>query len=275
MNPYFETVIFAIIMGSSGAFFKYLNLSPFVFTFFRVAIPTIILLSFFMYKKERLFNNNFKVMNTLSLLHTLKIFLYFLGMSMTTIGNAVVLFYTWPIFTSILSHFHLKERFSKEEVMYIALAFLGVVVVHFSKMSFDGYTPLSLVFLISSALVFAYTVVRFKGESGKNSSYKLLFYQNFSGAIVFLPIFFLNVPTPSQIAVGSIYGLLAGFVGYFLFFSALKKIKASTVSNISNLEIISAVLFGVLLFGEDLTLNFLIGAGLIIFSAIQIRRKNK
>ncbi|MCK5062697.1 MAG: EamA family transporter, partial [Candidatus Aenigmarchaeota archaeon] len=64
-----------------------------------------------------------------------------------------------------------------------------------------------------------------------------------------------------------------GIVGFILFFSALKKINASTASHLTYVEVISAAIFGIVLFGELLTWNVLLGGILIIASTYFLKRE--
>ena len=56
MNPYLEVILAAVIWGSSGVFVKLINLNPFVISFFRTAIPMLVLSVYFIIIQ----NNPFK-----------------------------------------------------------------------------------------------------------------------------------------------------------------------------------------------------------------------
>lgn len=50
-NPYLEVILASLIWSSTGVFVKYLNLAPVMMSFFRLAIPALVLLIFFNIKK--------------------------------------------------------------------------------------------------------------------------------------------------------------------------------------------------------------------------------
>ena len=141
--------------------------------------------------------------------------------------------------------------------------------INFANKDFLGMSAMLL-----SAIIYSSTIVIFKKESNNYSKFETIFYQNLVGAIIFLPFIFINQPFPTvpQISVALIYAILIGLIGFGLFFSALKQIKASTASFLSYTEVISAILFGTILFNEVLTWNIIVGGLLIISSTILIRK---
>ena len=130
--------------------------------------------------------------------------------------------------------------------------------------------------MLLSAVIYALTVIIFKKESEKYSKYEIIFYQNIIGSIIFIPFIFINKPLPTlfQTSVGLVYGALIGLVGFIFFFSALKKIKASTVSFLSYFEVVSAIILSVIFFQEVLTWNMGVGGLLIILATTLIKKEN-
>ena len=80
------------------------------------------------------------------------------------------------------------------------------------------------------------------------------------------------MPTLVQTGIGIGYGAVIGLLGFLFFFSALKKINASTASHLAYFEVVGAVLFGVILFHETLTWNVVVG-GLLIICSIAFLKK--
>ena len=276
INPYLEVILAAIIWGSTGAFVKYLSLPPTTITFFRLAIPTIILGAFFLIKKTKVFHSKDKLMFLASSLNAIRMFFYFVGFTFTSIGNAVIILFTWPIFATILSVLFLKEKISKKNIILLATAFLGIMLTYLNKeISFANKDFIGMSSMLLSAIIYSSTIVIFKKESNNYSKFELIFYQNLIGAIIFLPFIFLNQPFPTipQISIATVYAILIGLIGVGLFFSALKQIKASTVSLLAYVEVISGILFGIILFNEVLTWNVVVGGLLISSSVILLSKK--
>jgi len=278
LNPYIEVVVAAVIWGSAGVFVKYLNLPAPTLTFFRLAVPAIILWAFFAYQKKPLFKGDNRLILFGSLLNVAKTFFYFLGFTLTSVGNAIIVYFTWPVFTAFLGAVVLKEKISKRNIYLFALAFAGIVFIFMNKkFSFSDYDFIGMAAMMASALATAAFMVIFKKVTVEYSKYEMIFYQNIVGAFLFLPFLFMGSPLPnlSQLAVVIIYSILIGIVGFVFYFSALKKIKVSTASFLSYFEPISAVLFGVILLGETISWNMAAGGSLIIISAMMLKRKRR
>ena len=277
LNPYLEAIIAGIIWGSSGIFVKYLNLPPTTVTFFRLAIPTLILLLFFIFKKIKLFHGNNKLILIASTLNAGRVYLYTVGFTFASIGNAIIILYTWPIFTTIFSILFLKEKVPKRTFFLLFIAFVGTALIYLNKeFSFSDKNFIGITAMLFSALIYAFTVIIFKKESGKYSKYETIFYQNVIGSIIFIPFILINKPLPTlpQTSIGIVYGALIGLVGFVFFFSALKKIKASTVSFLSYTEVVSAIILAVIFFQETLTWNMIVGGLLIILATTLIKKEN-
>jgi drug/metabolite transporter (DMT)-like permease len=276
LNPYLEVIIAAIIGGTNGVFIKLLNLPPTTISFFRLAIPVIGLFIYFKIKKIKLFDiENKKLLLLVSFVFGIKTMLMVLGLQLTPLSTAIIVLYTWPIFTTIFSSIILKEKIAARNIYLLALAFIGIIFIFFNQtVSFANLEFLGLFLMLLTAALHALVVVFFKQELGRSSKYKTIFYQNFLGFFMFLPFIFINQPYPTlmQTGFGVTYGLLIGLILYIFFFSALKNIKASTASHLMYIEVISAVLFGVIIFKDVLTWNSLVGGVLIIASAYFLKK---
>lgn len=275
LNPYFEVILAAIIWGSTGFFVKTLDLPPTTMAFFRLAVPTLLLFIFFSFTKVKLFEGNNKMMLIASSLNAVRMFLYFVGFTFTTIGNAVILLYTKPIFVVLLSLFFLKEKIPARNYFYLILSFVGTAFVLMgNEFSIQNEDSIGMVAMLFSALIVAIATTIYKKESDKYSKFEMVFYQNLVGAFVFIPFIFINIPVPNiqQVSIASVYAILIGIVGFGLFFSAIKRIKLSTASILSYVEVVSGVLFGIIFFNEILTWNIVIGGTLIVTSSILLKK---
>jgi len=277
LNPYLEAIVAAVIWGSSGIFIKYIDLPPTTVTFFRLAVPTLILFIFLTVKKIKLFHGNNKLILLASTLNAGRIFLYTVGFTFASIGNAVIILYTWPIFVTVFSMLFLKEQVKKRTFLLLFIALIGTIFIYLNKeFSFSDNNFIGITAMFISAAIYALTVIIFKKESEKYSKYETIFYQNLIGSIILIPFIFINKPLPSlpQTSLGILYGILIGIIGFLFFFSALKKIKASTVSFLSYIEVPSAIILSIIFFQESLTWNMVVGGLLIILATILIKKEN-
>ncbi len=210
-----------------------------------------------------------------SLLNALRLYLYILAFVLTTLANATILFYTWPIFAAILGHYFLKERIIPYHIILIFVSFGGLVIA-FSDRSFSFLDQdlLGMVSSLIAAVFYATTVIIFKSKVLQFGPVEMIFYQNLIGGIIFLPFFIIALPsiTGADLGYGATYAIVIGMIVFYLFFFGLKHMKAYVASAIMYLEVVSAVILGYLILGEELTLRMMIGGSLIIFSSFLLNQ---
>jgi len=276
ISPYFKIIAAAVIFGSSGAFVKYLTLPVGVITFFRMAIPAVLLYLYFVITRHRIPWRGSSVMLVASLLNALRLYFYFMGYTYTTIGKAVILLYTWPIFAMLFGMIILKEKINTRKLVLMLTAFSGVVLIYNGKdagMKSDEY--LGLAAITFSAMIYSITVVLFKKESVRFSSWETVFFQNLLGTFIYFPFLFLvdyQMQVNQALAVAT-YGLLIGLAGFGLFFSSLQDLKASTVSFLNYIEVVSAITLGIIFFNEKPTMEMFMGGALIIAAATLVQKE--
>jgi len=270
-----KVIFAAIIWGSSGAFIKYLDLTPGLIAFFRVALPVLFFGVWFVIRGERFFENGIKILLIASVINAVRLFFYFIGFLNAPIGNAVIILYTYPVLAVLFSHFFLKEPLPFMNVMLLVLAMAGVVLVFVDKpIHFGNEVFIGMAAMLLSAALNASMVVIFKHQSPKFSPPQIVFFQNLVGAVCFLPFLITGMDqlTLHKFSVASIYAVLVGVVGFWLFFYALKRVFASTASFLSYIEVVSGILFGIFLFSEVLTWNEIAGGSMIIGASVLLRK---
>lgn len=272
-NPYFSIILAALIWGSNGIFVKYLNLPVITFTFLRFAVPTILLLLFFLSKGENIFKKGNKTIWLASFLNATRQPLYFVGFLFTSVGNAVILWYAYPIFTAIFGAKILKEEIDKKLIFLLAMAFLGILLIFIGKpITFSSKDFVGMISIVFSAVIYGLSLVFLKKEEKSIDQMGQVFYQNILGALIFLPLlFFVPVPPMFKISLGVFHAFLIGLVGMLLFFYGLKKIKVSTATFLCYLEVVSGIVLAWFFLKEVPTWNMVVGGGLILTAVTLLR----
>ncbi|AFY37899.1 protein of unknown function DUF6 transmembrane [[Leptolyngbya] sp. PCC 7376] len=277
MNPVLQIAIATILLGSSGVFIKFADLSPLVMTFFRAGIPLAIVSGIFLYRREAIFKGVTPFLLFISFLDAIRSLCYVIGFSYADLSTAVIILYTWPLFTTLFSWIFLKEAIPKRNLLLLPCFLLGIIVIYADgEFSFSSKNFIGLTSILVSAILVACTVVVYKNKSKELSVYRLIFYQNLFAGLLTLPFLFFTRPYPNlfETGLGSSYGFLVGFVGFILFFSALNKLPASTTSILCYLEVLSTIIFGVIFFKEQLSPNTILGASLVL-GASALLKTNK
>ncbi|MEN8906629.1 MAG: DMT family transporter [Clostridiales bacterium] len=275
INPQIEIILASICWSTSGFFIKYINLPSTSISFFRLIIPTVFLFLFFIKDKSKILKTTNKIMLFASLLNAIRMFFFVFSYSYTSIGIAVIILYTWPIFALIFSRILLKEQIPKKNYLFIAIAFLGIILIYSkNNFSLENKDFLGISSMLLSSIIYSLTFIIFKKNSNNYSQYETVFYQNLVGSFIFLPFIFINQPLPNveNIALVLLYATIVGIIGFSLFFSALKKVKATTASFLAYFEVLSAILIGIIFLNEKLTWNIIFGGLLIIISTIKIKK---
>jgi len=275
-NPYLQVLLAILIMGSTGVFIKILDFPPATLSFFRTAVPAGLLFLYFRFKKVNLFYHPPGLMLLGSGLNAIRIFLFIFGFTYTTIANAVLILNAWPVFANLFSILFLKEKVPTRNLLLLLLPLSGIMLLFVDQpISLDNQDFIGMSAMVLSAMIYSLTIIIFKRESNKYGGYETTFFQNLIGGIFFLPFLWHEEAHYSvgQVSLGIVYAFLIGIVAFGLYFSALRQLKASTISFMSYLEVVVATSFGVFLFGETLSWNIMVGGSLIIISTIMLKKQ--
>ncbi|MGL1893619.1 MAG: DMT family transporter [Spirochaetaceae bacterium] len=273
-------IILATALGaSSGLYIKSLPFSSLALTGFRMGIPFLFFLPL-MIKRGLLLGSpkNRKKLLVGSVLNSLRMIFYVMSYKLTTLTNAVVLLYLWPIFALLLNAVITKKKLKLREVSLLTMALSGVVFLNIHKgFSFSGNDLTGSVLMIISAIILAVTTLLFKDVLNDHTEGEVLYFQNAFGALIFIPIVILEIPSVALIPTftGIFYGLSVGIIGFGCFFYALKRLTIFQYGAFGYIEVFFGVLFGIFLLGEDLSWNIIIGVILILVSSFLSRVSKK
>lgn len=211
---------------------------------------------------------------------TLYYFLQYIGIEKTSAGIAAILGVGLiPLFTTLVAQLLREERFSIQLVGWLALGFLGVALVVFQQ-PFAGLVPSSYlegaICLIANTFLFALYNNLSKRWMREISPMLLTSGTMISGAIglVLLSLFdplsqwkTLGLLHLTQWLAVLFLALFCSVFSYFTYNFALSKIEASRVAVYFYFEPLVSLVLGVLLLGEQLTWQTVVGA-LIISGAV-------
>jgi len=272
-------IICATCLGaSSGLYIKELSLSSFALSGFRLGIPFLLILPVVIRKRMLLGPKEHRVkLWSASLLNAIRMFLYILAFKLTTMANAIVLLYLWPIFALIFRCIGVAKVPRPGQVMILLTAFSGVVVMNLHRdFSLQGKDLPGSLFMILSALILAGTMIIFKSTLVNMSETDTLFYQNGIGALIFLPFLVAEIPSVpgAHLGLGVLYGFLVGVCAFGLFFYALKRLPVFQYSAMTYMEVFFGLLFSLVVLREDMTINLAVGV-LMVLSASFLAQQSK
>lgn len=202
--------------------------------------------------------------------------LIFVGLDYTSVARSALMVNTMPFWALIGSHFLLGERMNATKFAGLALAFSGVVLVFFDKLSLPGPDAIiGDVMSLAAGVVWAATTIAIRlTQIADARPEKVLLYQLVVGTIMTAPLIPLGGAIVRDFAVVPTAALLfqaiyVVAVTYVIWFWLVGRYAAAGLSSFAFLTPAFGVLCGGLILGEPVSPKLfaslaLIGAGLII-----------
>ncbi|MFT0695839.1 DMT family transporter [Acinetobacter bereziniae] len=201
----------------------------------------------------------------------------------TSASHTVVLLYTAPIFVALGLHWKLPaERLSRLQWLGIFIAFLGIVVTFLGREEVHSTAAQAMIsntlfgdFLaLLAGLLWALTTISLRlTQLSDAHPTQTLFYQLVGGCVLLLPLAFLMGQAEihwTGLAIGSLifHTIVVSFISFMLWFWLLRNYLANRLGVFSFLTPIFGMLFGVLFLNEQIELNFLFGAAMVMLGVM-------
>jgi drug/metabolite transporter (DMT)-like permease len=195
--------------------------------------------------------------------------LYFLSLSLTTVGNAIVLQYTAPVFVLIATCLYAKKAPRPMQIVVLVLGVAGVASVFGADLlaSPDTAAMLGNLCALASGITFAgvFFVNKLPGASPIDSTLTAF-------AINWIPgLFFLSqlphIGGQGWLALAGL-GIFQHGLAYIMFSRGIPRCSGFRASLIGMLEVLLAPLWVFLAFGEQLTPALFVGGGMILLAVL-------
>ncbi|WNG57808.1 DMT family transporter [Archangium gephyra] len=209
------------------------------------------------------------------LLFTVEFLLIALSLGYTSAGHVAVFLYTAPVFSALGLHLLLPhERLRPFQWLGIAVCFTGIAVAFIGGSStghLDRRMLLGDALAVGAGLAWGLTTVAVRASRLSEAPAALtLFYQLAIAFVLLLGVAFVTGKTGpvalTPIAVGSVLfqGVVVSFASYLAWFWLLRRYLASNLAVFSFMTPLFGVTLGVLILHEPLTVNFVLGAVLVL-----------
>ncbi|MFV3318252.1 DMT family transporter [Pseudomonas sp. NY15374] len=203
------------------------------------------------------------------------------GLKLTSAAHMSVFLYTAPVFTALGLHFMLpSERLRLLQWLGIALAFAGIALAFAGGLSLgqlDGRVLLGDAMAVLAGLMWGATTVVVRASRLSEAPATLtLFYQLMVGfvGLLLMALFSGQIGAVSftPLALGSVLfqGLVVSFFSYLTWFWLLRQYLASNLAVFSFITPLFGVTFGVLLLDEPLSVNFVVGALMVLGGVVLV-----
>ncbi len=267
-------IIAALCFSAMSAFLKLIIDQHHVLDimFLRSIFALTILLTLYKFKFFEVKKKYFKFHFFRTILGIFAMFFTFTALKYIPISNLTIINFSKIFFILPLAIIILKEETYFSSIFYILIGFLGIMII--IGIEVDNASNLKYYFyaLFGAFLIALVKILIKKIVSHENTLNIQFWFALYSCIFLFFPYFHLAiVPSPKSILYiffASIFGLLA----QFFTIKGLEAAKSTVVMPFDFFRVIFATIIGASLFSESITLSFLLGALLIIFSGIQLSK---
>ena len=185
-----------------------------------------------------------------------------LAFTLLGLAETHAIFASYPLIIAMLSGPILGEHVGWRRWLAICVGFFGILII--LNPGNGIFSPYALVPLAGAILFALYGLLtRYAGQYDNSST--SFFWTGIVGCIAMTAIG-LNFWDPVSQADWSIMLILSasGMLGHFLLIKCYEVAEASTVQPFAYLQLIWASLIGVIIFGEKITTNVLLGACIVV-----------
>lgn len=199
-------------------------------------------------------------------------------------GNAMALFYTYPVWNILGSSLFFGEQIQTGALPWIGLALLGAILL--SKPSTTHWTVIGVIAALVAAMTETGIYLWFKSHKNGESTQpftKMTQMYGSSGILWAIGVVFMlafgyigkGAFSITGAGLGSIltYNALVGFIGYALRFYLIPHVSTITFSALSFFGVIAAYVFSWIFTGEIPTITQSLGAAAIILANTKLLSK--
>lgn len=255
------------------------------FAALRFFIAALCILPFFLQKKRNSFTS-FREIAPVSLLATINVVFFVLGLKLTTANIGSVIYAAVPLLTGVILYFLVKERLSRHKVFGILVGFVGVLIISLLPLLEKGNpfagNLLGNLFLTFAIISWSFYMVYSKRLQKTYSPFMLITNFIIVTAVILIPVFIWDTIQHfgwwehlTLWGVGSLLfaGIVITIFGYILLQYATKHGGAVFASTTFYITPVLAFAVNYFLLGEELTPAFIIGSTLALIGTGLVMRK--
>jgi len=197
--------------------------------------------------------------------------LLFSAFSKASITIATVTYHTQPFMLVALGAIFLSEKITLNKLMWLAVAFVGMIFVVQARASGDaGGTDylLGIAMSLGAAFLYAITVILVKQLKGTPPHLVALIHVSV-GSIMLLPLANLAILPETQIQWTSVLalGILCTTIMYIIMYDAFQKLPTSLTGALSFVYPVAAIIVDYVAFDRQLTTGQWVGSAAILVAA--------
>jgi RarD protein len=266
------------LFGSIGLFVRHIGMDSALIALVRGSVGAAFLLTVMLVQKKRPDEAAIKK-NLVKLLFSgaflgINWILLFESYRYTSVAVSTLCYYFAPVIVIAAAPLILKEKLTRRKLLCVGAAVVGMIGVS-GVMHGGSITPREVTGILlglAAAAVYAAIILLNKQMSGIRVYDRTVLQLGIS-ALTMLPYCIVTVPfeaiQPEPLSAGLLItvGIVHTGLAYYLYFGSLEHLDAQTTAIMSYADPVIAVVISVLLLGEPLYFDQLIGAALILSAA--------
>lgn len=203
---------------------------------------------------------------------------YFIAIENATLAAASILLYTAPFFVLLMSAVLFHEKMTRRKIAALVLAFAGCMLV--SGFSGGRMNRLAVLAGIGSGICYALYSIFGTVALRRYHPFTVVFYAFLVAALSLIP--FVKLPgmaavlvtSPALLGKGMALGLVSTFFPFVSYTLGLRQMEAGKASVLAFAEPMVAAMAGIVVFGERLRFENVLGI-LLIFTALVVLNSRK
>ncbi|WP_308992799.1 DMT family transporter [Mariniflexile litorale] len=242
---------------------KYLdNVNTYQIVFFRSLGSLFFTFGYLLKNKIPLIGNKNKLLILRSVVGATSMLFFFMSVKYLSVGTAVSLRYTAPIFAAIFAVFILKEQIKTLQWLFFVVSFIGVLILKGIDNQMDT-TGLLLVIIAAMLSGLVYIMINQIGQS--EHPVVVVNYFMVTAMILGGVLSIGNWVTPTGNEWPLLFSLgVFGYFGQIYMTKAFQTASTNIIAPLKYVEVVFTVLLGITLFNEVYTFWSLFGMVLII-----------
>lgn len=188
----------------------------------------------------------------------------------TTVAIATLSYYFAPVLVTVASSVLFREKLTRKQILCFLMSTLGIVIITgVSGLGGGSNNSLGILFGLGAAVLYASCILLNKSIKGVGGIERT-FLQFLAAIAVMIPYVALTggMTVQTMDLTGWVCLLVVGLIHtgitYCMYFTAVEHIPGQAVAILSYIDPLVAVIIGVVLLGEPLTLPQLIGGIMIL-----------
>lgn len=260
-------LISALAFALLNALVKKLNhFSVYQIVFFRSIGSLLFTIPLLLKAKVSMWGNKKTLLVLRSVFGVTSMILFFLSLKHLSMGSAVSIRYTSPIFAAVFAFFLLKEKIKRVQWLCFFIAFAGVVLLK----GFDGQiSSIGLFYAITSAVFTGLVFIIIRKIKDNDHPLVIVNYFMIIATVCGGILAINNWITPKGLEWLLLLSLgVFGYFGQFFMTKALQTTETNIAAPFKYIEVVFTMVIGLMWFNESYSLLNILGIGLIIIGLV-------